>query len=427
LFGQSCPKAAFGVLVALAATVAISISASAASATVILPADSYGEQGFTSGHPTTLTPPTNGIDRSTTEGAQALTVTGTGFTGQRCHRAGSTRSCTYYTFGTAYRVCTFGPGHRRRCRALHHSSSARPSTAAARVAKIATASSSTAAPYGFRQPLPAVGKIFRRNDYEENGEATGHCSGTLIASGLVITAAHCLYASDQEAAETFAIAPGKAGSIPGFLIEVEELLFVPDASATGTGSNAASNVSAPYGTLKIVQTWVPSCWHEGNDDGACDYGVAEIQPYSDGTYAGQKVGAFPLLWNYSAAVGSGFYQMGYPASGSFRTQQYQWGDAPAYCTDTFAGQYRTSANTPQDASLIGNGYYIENPRCFMNGGASGGPVFTQYQGKWYVNGVNNIGLNDSSTGFGVNMSWNWWGSAFGNFLCGVAPTLCGSS
>jgi hypothetical protein len=59
----------------------------------------------------------------------------------------------------------------------------------------------------------------------------------------------------------------------------------------------------------------------------------------------------------------------------------------------------------------------------MNGGASGGPVFTQFaNGKWYVVGVNNLGSDGSEVARAL--AWNYWTSSVGTFFCDVAPTIC---
>ena len=211
------------------------------------------------------------------------------------------------------------------------------------------------------------------------------------------------------------------------------LYFAPDTSVQGDGSSDWTDANMPYGGYRVVNSWVPSCWQ--TSDGACDDGLAELAPDAQGVYPGQRVGAYPLMWNYSPAVGAETYMVGYPEQGNddsggtcsagFCLPANGYGDRQYFCQDSFDGQYSTSANDPSGAWLIGTGYYHRVPGCPMTGGASGGPDFIQgTNGTWYINGVNNIGTQSQTTGFGVEMDFNWWGAQFGSFFCGILPNQC---
>ena len=153
-------------------------------------------------------------------------------------------------------------------------------------------------------------------------------------------------------------------------------------------------------------------------------------------YPGQQTGTFPVMWSFSPSAGTGFYLMGYPADGQrdaswnclagFCTAQNGFGDLPFYCSESFDGNYLTASNDPVNAAMLGTGYYLRSNGCKMNGGVSGGPVFTDYGNTWYVNGVNNMGAKAGTTGFGADMEWNWLSSRFGSFFCSVLASQCQS-
>jgi hypothetical protein len=159
---------------------------------------------------------------------------------------------------------------------------------------------------------------------------------------------------------------------------------------------------------------VPQCWAEGNPD--CDYGVAELQPYSNGTYVGSYTHTFPLMWSYGASIGTQFYLYGYPASNAFSSAANGYGDRPYFCNDHY------------DAGVvqIGSTRELTAAECSGNGGISGGPVFTKgSDGNWYVAGVVNRAATENATGKLTPQqefnSWVYWSSSFGAFICGNFP------
>jgi len=260
---------------------------------------------------------------------------------------------------------------------------------------------------GFTDAIPPVGKLFRDN---QGTNVQGHCSGTLFTVRYVITAAHCLYSNGEMSSET---------GYTGYNITHEHLWFAADESFGSDQGSDISSAQAPYRFLKIVHSWVPQCWVDG--DMGCDYGVAEVEPYSDGSYVGSYTGTFPLVWQYGVYSGQQFYLYGYPASNAFALSQYGYGDSPYYCRDSYDSYIIYPGGTATGLSAA---------NCKMTGGASGGPVFTQLSdGHWYVAGVNNWGNRYNTTGSIGNseeyLAWNYWRSSnFGAFLCGNFP-VCG--
>ncbi|MGC2373658.1 MAG: hypothetical protein WA484_07265 [Solirubrobacteraceae bacterium] len=320
------------------------------------------------------------------------------YTGTKCKKAHRKHICRTYRKGVLTKVCVRVGRGRNHCHKVRHKS----------------AKSAAVVGNGYREPLPAVGKLFR----DELGKiVVGHCTGTMITDRLLITAGHCLYSNSLTSS---------SDGFSGAMIEHEQLWFAADESFGGertpaSGQDVATaSANAPYYFLKIVRSWVPSCWQSG--DGGCDYGIAEVEPYSDGSYVGSYTGTYPLMWGWSVSDGQQFYLMGYPASQYFGTAAANYGDTPYYCDHRYDQAHLTTAENPGIAWL-GTGYYIYAKGCPMTGGFSGGPVFTQgSNGTWYIGGVDNIYDNDgSSNGFASYNGFNYWTSVFGQFLCGVAP------
>jgi hypothetical protein len=326
------------------------------------------------------------------------------FSGHKCSKHGRRQTCTYYRAGNPYKICVRIGRGRRRC------STALPKTDA------------VAAPpggQGYRAPLAAVGKIWRA----PTTGLQGHCSGTMIGANVLLTAGHCLYSNDNSSSED---------GFTGYIQQHWALYFTPDSTAgPNNGANAASpdvNIAdAPYGWLPIVNSWVPRCYETpepdgGSDDGKCDWGIAQIGAYSDGSYAGNLTGTFPIAWNFPPQSGQEFYLMGYPGTGAFAQPAADYGDVPYFCNDSYDGRLLTAAQAP----LTGTGTYIDAWGCEMTGGASGGPVFTKLaDGNWYINGVNNIGgwtaglARTDPNAIGVDMAWSYFDSDFGTFYCSV--------
>lgn len=311
------------------------------------------------------------------------------FSGTKCDRHGRLRVCRTYRQGAVVKTCKGVGKHALHCKRV------RQRTAAATASSVGSAK-------GFTNTIPPVGKFFRDN---LGRGVSSHCSGTLFADGLVITAAHCLYANAETAPEA---------GFTGYHIQHEQLWFAADESFASDGGSDINSASAPYNYLKVVNSWVPQCWAEGNPD--CDYGVAELQPYSDGSYVGSYTHTFPLMWSYGAPAGSQFYLFGYPASNAFANAVNGYGDRPYYCNDTYDGKYVQIGSTRELAAS----------ECNATGGISGGPVFTTgSDGNWYVAGVVNRAAKANTTGTLSPSqewtSWVYWNSSFGAFICGNFP------
>ena len=163
-----------------------------------------------------------------------------------------------------------------------------------------------------------------------------------------------------------------------------------------------------YGVWQVTRTYVPAGWQQ--DDGGLDWGLMVVAPDSTGHYPGDYAGTYAARWDAPIGLGTRFFNVGYPASGPFRTPQYFYGGGQYFCDTTWDPQYNSNDNTYTQSS-----FNIDIYPCEMNGGESGGPVFAQLSdGTWWIVGVNNRGLS-LSNGFGDYGITMYMDDRFGQF------------
>ncbi len=192
---------------------------------------------------------------------------------------------------------------------------------------------------------PAIGRLFG----VDGGKVTGTCSGTVVARNLVITAAHCVNHTG------YSFAPQQYGK------------------------------SVPYGYWYATAYFVAPQYQGGANQGADFAFLVFNDPDSSGYLIGDRVGWFGIA---SDPPGGLKYAMGYPSEGYFNKYCSAIEDCyPVFCASTLnsAAQYVREA---VDASVSYGAWWSQSFGCYMTGGSSGGPVFQQINGKWYVVGVN---------------------------------------
>jgi V8-like Glu-specific endopeptidase len=250
---------------------------------------------------------------------------------------------------------------------------------------------------GYTSPvMPAVVRLY----YDASPVATkGWCSGSILRPGVILTAAHCLFANHVDG-------EGQYGFFPA-----NQLRIVP-----GNHPDASGQDVTEYGVWQVTRTYVPQGWQQ--DDGGLDWGIVVVAADSTGHYPGDYTGTYAARWDALLPVGTEFYNVGYPASGPFRTTQYFYGGGQYFCDTTWNPAYRSN-----DSTYTASSFNIDIYPCEMNGGASGGPVFAKLaDGTWAIVGVNNRGSNQTN-GFGYYGITMYMDDRFGEFWNSVINVI----
>lgn len=294
------------------------------------------------------------------------------------------KTCTFRRGAFKVKVCRKRRDHRAHC----HINRKQSQVAAAFEPSRRRATVAERIGSGYTNPLmPAVVRTY----FDQSPVPTkGDCSGTILTRGVILTAAHCLFANHTDG-------NGQYGFYPP-----SQMRVVP-----GNHPNAGGQDVTEYGVWQVTRTYVPVGWQQ--DDGGLDWGLIVVAPDSSGHYPGDYTGTYAARWDAPIGLGAHFFNVGYPASGPFRTPQYYFGGGQYFCNTTWNPEYSSN-----DTAYTRSSFNIDIYPCEMNGGASGGPVFAQLSDGWWIVGVNNRGVNQAN-GLGYYGISMYMDDRFGQF------------
>ena len=209
--------------------------------------------------------------------------------------------------------------------------------------------------------------------YDRQGERAGHCTGTFVGPDAVLTAAHCLWNSDDGWMGNVRVVPGKDGA------------------------------REPFGSEWAKGWWVPDAWIEEGEPRFRDWGIIAL-PTST---LGERVGWMQIAVLSSATLAASDFQPGVVGyHGDVVPPRSLW------------GHFADSFSSVQDLALF---YEIDTM-----GGSSGSAIFSgdnasPFYGK--IVGVHAYGLNiDENQGLNFGRRVN--GDVLDDLLTGCRELGC---
>jgi V8-like Glu-specific endopeptidase len=212
--------------------------------------------------------------------------------------------------------------------------------------------------YGAANPINPVGRLYFTGYSRQLSKwYDSYCTGTLVAPNIVITAAHCI----------------REGRPDG--VRYQNFTFAPAVNGTSRPFGTFTSRNQATFTSFYSNPYITSAGTDGTGYYGQDYAFVVLDRDAWGRNAGDAnmAGTYGFLMN---APKSDVYHLGYPGEGNWNgctTNSCK----PWHCASPLQRYTQYPVGLKWDLGFS----------CYTTGGASGGPIFQLYNGRWYVTSV----------------------------------------
>jgi hypothetical protein len=249
--------------------------------------------------------------------------------------------------------------------------------------------------YTYPNTSTAIGRLIY---YIPSEARWSNCTATMVARNLAVTAGHCV-GNNVGFYSNFAFFGGLQGT-------------------TANGGTYKNVIDINFPAINGVHARFSSSYQW-----TADYAFVRFGPNSSGYYPGDYTGSFTMRANPSTLDWLNSY--GYPSEGSWYSR---YCSSPLNQNDAWCYLYTTWGKYGGWYNYGATGWYEIGWGSDMSGGASGGPVFRLYNGKYEIVSVNSNGQTEYCDVW-VNGVCKWrrnvlnmWGPYFNQTMLNIYST-----